>query len=376
MSAKLSTFIRDNSEAILSEWEAFARTLTQASTMDVSALRDHAKAMLEEVATDIATPQTAREQSDKSKGLRVARPTPNPGAAAEHGTARAVSGFTVVEIVAEFRALRASVVRLWAAQAPAIGRAELDELTRFNEAIDEAVAESLERYARASDETRERFLAILGHDLRNPLGAISTSASFLAETEGLNPEQTKILSMIGTAATRMTKLVADMLELGLSGGGDRMPVRRDEMNIGKLVCDVAGEIRGSYAKANVEVSSHGDLTGSWDSARLAQALTNLVGNAVEHGDGDQPIRIVARGDAAEVTIEVSSSGPTISRERLGQLFDGPMRGNQEQRDHQHLGLGLFIVEKIVAAHGGTVDVRSADSQTAFTIHLPRTAAIR
>ena len=169
--SSLSAFIRQHTEQILHEWETFARALAPTGTsMDVAALRDHAHAMLDVIAADLDTPQTARRQAEKSKGLEDVPEGVKRSAAAEHGSGRAASGFTVVQMVAEFRALRASVVRLWTAQRQTLGAAEVEELIRFNEAIDQAVAESLARYSRDIDATRERFLAILGHDLRNPLG--------------------------------------------------------------------------------------------------------------------------------------------------------------------------------------------------------------
>ncbi|HEY2855031.1 MAG TPA: sensor histidine kinase [Gemmatimonadaceae bacterium] len=367
-SARLSTFIRQNAEPILSEWEAFARTLPRGSSMDVDALRNHAKAMLEDIARDMETPQTERERSDKSKGVLPQRHTV---AATEHGHARAGSGFTVVEMVAEFRALRATVIRLWTAQLPQFAQAEADDLIRFNEAIDQAVAESLERYAGEINETRERFLAILGHDLKNPLGAIAASVSLLRETASAGAERSKVIQIIQNATLRMTNLVADMLELALSRLGDDMPVRMSEVNMRDVIERVVAEIRATYPTAQITTSFHGDLAGHWDASRLTQALTNLIANAAQHGDLSKPIHVIGRGDRTEVSIEVRNSGPTIGSERLRQLFEGRSAARGESRDRRHLGLGLFIVDKIVAAHGGSIDVRSANSETAFVVHLPR-----
>src|SRR5262249_12283479 len=138
---ELSTFIRQNHGPILSEWEAFARTLASDTPLDVVALRDHAEVMLDAIATDIEAPQSDDEQSQKSKGLQQDARRQGPGAvaAAEHGHERADRGFSVVDMMAEFRALRATVIRLWIAQSPEFGRSELDALIRFNEAIDQAI---------------------------------------------------------------------------------------------------------------------------------------------------------------------------------------------------------------------------------------------
>jgi signal transduction histidine kinase len=369
----LATFIRENTDPILAEWEAFARTLARDSPVDVAALREHAGVMLEEIASDIETPQSKREQSAKSRGLRqdTQRDSSAALAAAELGRDRAGSGFTVVEMMAEFRALRASVTRLWIEQSSEFGRAELQALVRFNEAIDQAVAYSLERYVGDIEQTRQRFLAILSHDLRNPLSAIGAASSFLEELGELDEEKTKLVTMIHSATTRMTHLVDDMLELARTRLGEAIPIQRAEVEIGKLVDTVVAEIRASYGDATIEVESRGNLVGRWDAARLAQALANLITNAVQHGDSAEPVHVAARGDDKEVAIEVRNSGPPIPNERLARIFDAPKPGRRASGDRRHLGLGLFIVNKIVEGHGGTIDVSSADAATTFTIHLPR-----
>src|SRR5206468_5693178 len=163
----LSDFISVNMESIVQAWEDFARTIEPpALTMDRTALRDHASAMLRVIAKDLTAGQTALEQSEKSKGhgLREDDDT----AAESHADARLLSGYTIEQIVSEFRALRASVLRLWSNSAEK--RQDIDpvDIIRFNEAIDQALAESVVRYARAVKKSQNLFLSILGHDLRDP----------------------------------------------------------------------------------------------------------------------------------------------------------------------------------------------------------------
>src|SRR5512140_1776754 len=169
---RLSDFILANREPILAEWQTFALSCAPASgSMDVAALRDHADAMLLVMAADLATPQGRLEQSEKSKGHALADDPQAVTAAEQHGAGRAESGFTVEQMVAEYRALRASVIRLWTREGE-LGRADIEDLTRFNEAIDQALAESVTRYDHDVEQSKELFLAMLGHDLRTPLGAI------------------------------------------------------------------------------------------------------------------------------------------------------------------------------------------------------------
>lgn len=368
----LAAFIRGNSERILSEWETFARALPAGASMDVGALRDHAKAMLAAIALDLETPQTPTEQRDKAKGESDLDARQAPTAAAEHGSGRAEVGFTVEQMVAEFRALRASVTRLWTAHQRQAGPAELDELIRFNEAIDQAIAESLTRYTRQIDRTKERFLAILGHDLRTPLGAIITSAQFMLEMGGLDKTHLKLVTGIANSSRRMNQMVADLLDFALTRFGDSIPITRGAMDVGETTRAVVAEVAASHPESKLTVETSGDLRGDWDSDRLAQALTNVVANAVEHGANAAPITITARGEPTEVTVAVQNGGPPIPAEELAQIFDAMKRKPSQERDRRHLGLGLFIVDKIVAAHGGHVDVdSSAERGTTFTVHLPR-----
>jgi signal transduction histidine kinase len=369
----LSAFIREHSEQILVEWEAFARAMPLPEPMDVAALRDHAKAMLDAIAADLDRPQTAAQQSQKAKGLDDASHETSSTAATEHGSGRAASGFTVKQMVAEFRALRASVIRSWTSHKRHLGPSDVEDLIRFNEAIDQSVAESLARYSSEIEEARERFLAILGHDLRNPLGAIATSAKFLLETDVSPEEEADLVRGIDKASHRMGDLVNDMLDLALSQLGDSVPIRRAPTDLRSIVSDVVAEVSASYPRARIESQHSGNLTGNWDASRLAQAFTNLLGNAVQHGDSRQPIRIDLQSDAEAVVVAIHNAGPAISPEKRDRIFNGMSPDTPPDPANRHLGLGLFIVDKIVAAHGGTIDVRSTDtSGTTFTVRLPKT----
>ncbi len=148
--------------------------------MDVGALRDHARDMLAVIANDLDDPQTAEQQTDKAHGASDAGEDIVPTAAQEHGAGRAESGFTVGQMVAEFQ-LRASVMRLWSYRAKNARSEDLADMTRFNEAIDQAIAESITRYTQEIAQSKERFLAILGHDLQTPVGAIVTSTRFMLD---------------------------------------------------------------------------------------------------------------------------------------------------------------------------------------------------
>jgi len=372
---RLSRFIRDNVEPILAEWETFARSLPEGGTMNVAALRDHAKEMLLVIAADLERPQSDLAQDEKARGERDAGEARSTTAAQEHGAGRAGSGFTVGQMVAEFRALRASVTRLWLADDASRARTDLTDLIRFNEAIDQAIAESVSRYSQAVARTQERFLAILSHDLRSPLGAIIMATRFMLDAGGLEEPNHTLVTRASSSARRMNQMVLDLVEFTRTRLEDTIPVVRSQVDGLRLVHDVVVEIAAAYPDSVVQVETGGDLSGQWDADRLTQALTNLVANAVQHGARGKPIRVSAHGLGDEVTLSVQNEGPPIPVEQQEAIFQEGHRvgGPGAAADRRHQGLGLYIVERIVASHGGNVSVRSSEADgTTFTIRLPRT----
>lgn len=374
---RLSEFIVANREPILTEWEAFARTCAPASgSMDIVALRDHANEMLTVIAADLRTPQGKHEQSEKSKGNAPA-PDGNKTAAEKHGADRAESGFTTDQMVSEYRALRASVIRLWTKAQGKITPADLEDLTRFNEAIDQSLAESIARYTQDLDQSKEMFLAILGHDLRNPLGAISMSAIFMLETQELKEPHLTLMSRIVKSAARMNHLVGDLLDFTRSRLGGGIPIVRADMSMGKVVHDVVDELRAAHPDRAIQVDARGALQGTWDCARITQVLTNLIGNALEHGSGRTSVAIDVHGDENDITIAIHNRGAPIPADRLNGIFNPMKRGETRGRGtgggpSGNLGLGLYIADQIVKAHQGSIDVESSEGHgTTFTIRLPR-----
>jgi signal transduction histidine kinase len=375
---RLADFILSNREPILLEWEEFARTCTPASgTMDVTALRDHADQMLTVIAADLRAPQDRDEQAEKSKGLSDTEVAEATTAAEEHGSDRAGSGFTMEQMVAEYRALRASVIRLWTGAKGELVSADIEELTRFNEAIDQALAESVTRYTAELEQSKEMFLAILGHDLRTPLGAIYTSARFMVDLDELQEPYSTLAERIAGSAARTVKMVGDLLDFtrGRMGGG--IPVVRAELNLARVVRDVVDEITAAYPESTIEVDTRGEQLGEWDQDRISQALSNLIGNAVQHGSDGTKVTVQLRGEEDEVAVVVHNRGEAIPAEQLDGVFN-PMKGrsatprSSASGPTSNLGLGLYIAERIVSAHEGRIEVASSEAGgTTFTVFLPR-----
>jgi signal transduction histidine kinase len=368
----LSTFIKGNSEPIVSAFEAFARTLMPAGVnMVASELRDHAQEMLTALVADMERSQTAAEQAKKSMGHGAAHALADSGHL--HADARIRHGFTHAQLLAEFRALRASVLRLY----EQTGGTDLGGVRRFNEAIDEALTESVTRYTAMTDLYRDQFVGILGHDLRNPLNSIAAGATLLTMTTETDPRSANVASRILRSAHRMGRLIDDLLDLTVTRLGGAIPVKRASFDLEQLCHEVILEAQAAHPGASVKFRSSGDLAGDWDRDRLAQVLSNLLGNAIRHGDG-KDVTLEAHGSPGEVAITVHNCGTPIPPELQEAIFEPLVRhaaaGTGESTG---IGLGLFIARAIVASHEGDISVTSSDGAgTTMRVRLPRAAAPR
>jgi signal transduction histidine kinase len=370
---RLAEFIPHSMEAILAEWEAFAATLLPvAAGMTPLALRDHAQHILEAVAKDLTTPQTREAQSEKSKG-RAAKVAGAPETAAQtHAVLRAASGFDINQLVAEYRALRASVLRLWIDASP-LDEPGMEDLIRFNEAIDQAVAESVGHFNAQVERARNLLLGMLGHDMRSPLDTILMTASHLAALNAGEQVSLAAARLIRSGAS-MHALLDDLVDFNRTKLGLGLKVVPSDIDLASVVADEVEQLRGAHPNRRIELAATGDTRGRWDGARLQQLLRNLVSNAIMYGSPNTPVRVALRGEEAGVRLEVTNSGPTIDPSALSQIFDPLKRGSAQCDSHDArggLGLGLFIVREIAEAHGGEVEVRSDGGETTLAVRLPR-----
>ncbi|HET6283647.1 MAG TPA: MEDS domain-containing protein [Polyangia bacterium] len=230
---------------------------------------------------------------------------------------------------------------------------------------------------RAEDEARLRYefeqqlLGIVSHDLRNPINAIMMSAS-LARARTTDDRLVKTLTRITSSAERAARIVADLLDLTQARLGGGLPIEREPTNIHDVAQAVVDEIGAAHPEREFAVRHEGDGEGHWDGDRLAQALSNLVSNAIDHGTPETPISVASRGQNGQVILSVHNQGMPIPERILCDIFAPFKRGVGRQRTSKSLGLGLFIVDRIVAAHGGQVVCRSTESEgTTFEMVLPR-----
>ncbi|MHC8404458.1 sensor histidine kinase [Pseudomonas sp. TMB3-21] len=372
---RLPDFIRQHVDRIVDEWEQFAKTITPAAdTMDREALRDHAKAILLAAARDMNTAQTASEQLAKAKGEGVEKTPSLYEASASHGELRHTVGFDLVQMTSEFRHLRACVIRLWVNDLKSPDMAYFQDMIRFNEAIDEALAESTAAYAEQVNHSRDIFLAILGHDLRAPLQAVSMSTELLMRKITLEGDALACAINIKRGARHMAVMVGDLLELVRSRLGKSLPIQPLPMDLADTAHAAIAEACAGNPECDPTLTVHGDTRGVWDDGRLSQLLQNLIGNALQHGASKREVTLTLTGEADTVRLEVHNFGTPIPEEAIGTIFDPLVRSADEEpgQPSTSLGLGLFIVKEVVNAHKGSIAVSSNETDgTLFTVILPR-----
>lgn len=368
---RLADFIEQNSKAILEGAVAFAQTQAPVgATFSAKQLRNHLPQILQAIVGDLRAPQSAHEAQVKSEG-RAARKAGPETAATYHGRTRAIAGFGINQMVAEYRALRASVLRLWAAE-HSLATESLEDMVRFNEAIDQAVAESLAEFSSEVESWRQIFLGSLGHDLRGPLAAVVFSADSLAEQVRGTPHAQQVERILN-GGLRMTKLLDGLLDYSRSKLGDGMVIQREDADLGKALGEEVELLRAALPGTSIHFETQGDTRGRFDTSRLREALHNLTTNAAKYGEPGTDVHVAVDGRADPISVSVSNTGALLSEEALLVMFDPLRRGTHaaSRGEHASLGLGLFLVREISSAHGGSVKAGSSEGVTTFSMELPR-----
>jgi signal transduction histidine kinase len=246
-------------------------------------------------------------------------------------------------------------------------------------AIDRDIARRkvLEAALRESGRFQEQFVAVLGHDLRNPLGAISMATGLLLRLR-LPPAEATVLRNVASSAARMDRMVEQLLDLTRARLAGGIPVDpKPGTNLALVASTVVEELRIAHPQARLTVDAPREVNGAWDPDRMAQVVSNLVANAIQHGAGGQ-VEVRVRSAGGSTLLEVHNGGPPIPTEALARIFEPFRRGAKTgARQPRGLGLGLFIAQQIVLAHGGRIGVRSTDADgTTFTVTLPSPAGQR
>lgn len=374
---KLSKFLTDHNDEILSEWDKFAKQKAPpGSDLSQQALRDHAQELLIAIAQDIKTPQSKKEQVKKSRGEKLEDKHLDT-AATTHGQLRHEGGFTLAVVAAEFRALRATVLRLWMPQVKEMTEEFSNDMLRFNEAIDEVMSQSIDTFSERTTRTRDTFLAVLGHDLRNPLHVMAMTGGVLKKMKNWSEAIPSAGSRIASSSASMTLMVNDLLEYGRTQLGGNLIIKRHVVDMQRICQAVMAEARAAYPDCEFVLQPSGNLTGSFDEARLQQVFANLLNNAARYSEPEKPITMSVTGKADLIAIEVHNFGPVIPARSLEAIFE-PLVQLVKETEHSKpsthsVGLGLYIAREITQAHGGTIKAESSEhSGTVFTVLLPRT----
>ena len=275
-------------------------------------------------------------------------------------------------MAAEYRALRASVLRLWTDAHGPSNVTQFEQVIRFNEAIDEALTESISFFHSQVEQARNLLLGMLGHDLRSPLQSIQMTATYLSALNAGTEVSSAAVRLINSGS-RMKALLDDLVDFNRSKLGVGIKIRPTSIDAASVLTDEINLLRAAHPTRRLDLEVTGDTHGVWDAMRLRQVIANLVVNAVKYGDEDAPIQIVLKSDGDALCFVVSNRGRAIEQSALKTIFE-PLKQSiaRETKDSSgSLGLGLFIAREIAQAHGGDIQVRSDATQTAFEVLLPR-----
>ncbi|WP_257457315.1 sensor histidine kinase [Archangium lipolyticum] len=226
-----------------------------------------------------------------------------------------------------------------------------------------------------AEQLRERLVGIVSHDLRSPLQSISLASEMLLRREDIPAPALTGVRRISRSAERMSRMITDLLDFTRARTGGGIPLQRRPGELVDLVRNTLEELEVTHPGRVVLSHGRGPYAGEWDLDRLAQVVTNLVGNALQHGAEDTPVEVDLREDGPELVLTVTNQGTPVPDTLLPHIFD-PFRraGSGAHSSRQGLGLGLYIVQQIVLAHGGSIAVSSSEATgTRFTVRLPRGA---
>ena len=279
-----------------------------------------------------------------------------------HARQRMWHGIDLGALTVEYQVLRALLLRSMLELEPTPDVRQ--DLIRMNEAMDEAVLQAVRRYVRAREDLRERFIGILGRDLRAPLQTVGLAFGRLHE-EAADPAIAKVVDRGRRAVAHMDHMIKDLLDFARTQLGQGLPVRPTATDLGAICRAAVDDVRAEHPERRIVVTTRGDLRGFWDRDRVAQAIASLIANAIEHG-GD-PIDVCVLDDGPRVITEVKNPGPPIPDDVRAHLFE-PF---QRTPSSTGLGLGIYLVGAIARVHGAACDVESTAHTTTFRITWPR-----
>jgi len=368
----LAAFIRGNRQLILDEWLTEAMRLPSAHPLSIDVVRDHIPEFLDRLTEAI-------ERGDVTAVSLQGLPN-------LHAAVRVREGYDLRQVVGEYRALRTVIVQLYRERGDISeeSRPKLKPLGTLHAAVDQAITDAVDQYSLEQSKSREMFIGMLSHDLREPLNAIVFGANVLLGREAeLDAGTIQTAARINAGAKRMEVMIRDLLDFAHGRLGGSIPISLAPIDARVLIADTVAEIAAAHPERAIDCrTTHaaGDFEVHWDGDRVAQAITNLVSNAIAHGT--DPIIVEPSHRDGAIAIDIHNRGE-IPEQVRPHLFVPFSRPGDDRRHHTiegaprrrrgHLGLGLYIVREIATAHGGGVKATSGGGHTTFTLTLPRDA---
>ena len=377
-SSRLAALLVDRKETLVRKWAERVLAdpqVPEASRLSQPELFDHIPRFIDEIALSLRACGTRAAPPGHASGEERGRELGSSGVAAAHAKERFVEHYTTTAALRELSHFRAVVTDLCFREAIVLDH---DAAQLLHASIDEAMSRAASEIESAGQvalrqevDVRERFMAILGHDLRDPIGGVLIAASMLLKQE-LSEPQSSYVRRMSRSAERATRMIADMLDLAKARLGGGISIAKSRASTRDICQRAIDEAQLGHPDRTITFATEGDGGGLFDPDRMAQVVGNLLSNAIAYSPPASVVHIGTReADDARVVIEVCNEGRAIPPGEIETLFDPFRRGVDTARTTQGLGLGLFIANQIVAAHGGTIGVTSTVSDgTRFTVTLP------
>jgi signal transduction histidine kinase len=372
--SRLTLLLRNNRDQLVQDWIARLRQdpkLEHIRGFDDETLRDYIPKLIDDLVDGLAKSSAG----NGGQGFVIG----SSESAKEHVRHRFEEGFTLEDLLRELGHIRATIIDLATRENVVLSGNEAQLVhSAIDQVMNTAACEMAEMTAadlRRDVALRELFVAVLGHDLRDPISTIKLNMTSLLKGEDVPQWLIRPHQRIARAADRMQRMVAELLDMTRIRVHGGIPISRKPGDLRSTCEQMIEELGLKHADRTIAFNALGNTQGQWDMDRMAAVVWNLIGNALDHSPPDTPVRVELRGMTDCVMLQVNNKGTPISADAIATIFEPFHRDTQRApttRPSEGLGLGLFIVKEIAKAHGGTAELASDEREgTTITVTLPR-----